>query len=115
MYISNKASQTNTPVVFQVVSSQKALGKNEKEYESVNYTSWCNWTDYSGSDRDLNNINAHEENATLYFRWYDKNATAGGRVVRLNAIAVFDIVSVENIEQRDKAMIIRVKRVIGGV
>lgn len=113
MYTSNKAAQTNTPVMFQVAITKDNLGKREKTYESVGYTSWCNWTDYSGSERDVNNIIATEENATLYFRWFDQNAKTDGRVIRLTDNTAFDIISVENIEQRNKAMIVRVKRVKG--
>lgn len=113
MYTNPKAAQTNTPVVFQIATAQDKLGKREKTYESVSYTSWCNWTEYSSNERDINNIASVEESATLYFRWYDSNAKTDGRVIRLTDNAVFEIISVENVEQRNKAMIVRVRRVKG--
>lgn len=114
MYTNPKAAQTNTPIVFQIATSQDKLGKREKTYETVGYTSWCNWTDYSSNERDVNNIAATEESATLYFRWFDSNAKTDGRVIRVEDNAVFEIISVENVEQRNKAMIVRVRRVKGG-
>lgn len=114
MYISTKMQQTTTPVQIQIATTTDNYGVRQKAYQSVAYTSWCNWTDYSGSEKDINNISAAEESATLYFRWFDSNAKTDGRIIRLTDNAVFEIVSVENIEQRDKAMIVRVRRIKGG-
>ena len=114
MYVNKKAAQTNTPIQIQTVSTTNVLGQVKKTYTNTPYISYCNWSDYSGWEREVNNIAGVEENITLYFRWYDPNCKTDGRVIRLTDNAVFEIVSVENIEQRDKAMIVKVRALKGG-
>lgn len=113
MYRPNKAAQMTTPFKIQKAEIKKVLGQTQKTYVDMPYTSFGNFSSYSGNESEVNGITVVEESNVLT-TWFDPNFEITGRIIRLTDNAIFDILSVDNVEQRNKYSIIRLKRIKGG-
>lgn len=112
MFRPSKFAQMNTSIQVQTATTQNVLGQTKKTYIDVPYTSVCNWSSYSSNERDINNIVGTEESATLTL-WFDPAVKTDGRIIRLSDNQPFEIISAENVEQRNQIMIVRVRAVKG--
>jgi hypothetical protein len=113
MFRPQKAQQMTTPVIIQTAQIVDNFGKRTKTYENLSYNSFCNWSSYGGSERDVNGVISFEETAVLTM-FYDPNAKNDGRIINLLDNSTYEILSVENIEMRNQFMILRVRKIAGG-
>ena len=113
MFKAAKMAQMTTPFKIQKAESKNVLGQNQKKYIDVPYTCFGNWSSYTGNETEVNGITVIEESNVLT-TWFDPNFEPAGRVIRLTDNAIFEILSVENVEQRNMYSIVRLKRIKGG-
>lgn len=114
MFRPQKAQQMTTPITIQTAQTIDTFGKRSKTYQSLDYNSFCNWSSYGGTEKDVNGVVSFEETAVLTM-FYDPNARNDGRIINLLDNSIYEILSVENIEMRNQFMIVRVRKIAGSV
>jgi hypothetical protein len=109
-----KPSPFTTPMKLLTPTYETVKGVKKKIYQADGDLIWCSFKTYGGTERTENDVYAIEDTAKVetYFR---PDITANCRVMLAESGATYDIINEpEDVNQRHKYHVFKVRRVKGG-
>lgn len=104
--------QMNTPVRIQHRDTKDVNGSDEISYIPESDINFCNWKGMGGTESVQSDSLVVNDTAVLTM-WYDPLITEKDRVLlNDNENFAYEVVNVENVEQRNMFLILKVKRVV---
>ena len=114
MYSPSEAAQMTTPLLLQVPESVSSYGVSKKAWKTVDGVIMANFKTYGGTEKTDNGVLSVEDTAQIVC-WYRPDIKSDCRIIRATDGAAFEIMGEpENIEQRNKYLKFKVRRIKGG-
>jgi hypothetical protein len=111
MFIPN-IQQMTTPIKIQHRSTQDINGADEISYTSETDINFCNWKGMGGSESTESGASVVKDTAILIM-WFSPLLSEKDRVLlNDNETLAYEVDNVENIEQRDMFLRVKVTRVV---
>ena len=115
MYSPRTANTMTTAFRLLIPTSKIVEGKTKKEFPSTGPVILANMKTYGGTEREKNGVWYNEDTAELT-TWWRPDITGDCRLKRDSDGAVFEIISVpENVEGRNKYLLLKIRRLATGV
>lgn len=104
-----------TPLFYyEVIGTQRVNGKTLKNYSTSPRTFFASFKTYGGTESTVNGLLAVEDTATVK-TWYDPMFASGARVKLAGTDQYYEIIGEpEDVEQRHKYSVFKVRRIKGG-
>lgn len=112
IFTPKNANEYRTPIMLLTPVSSQVLGVARSTYTECGVI-FCNWKTYGGTEQTVNGVYSIIDTA-IVTTWYRPDITAGCRVRCIDGTLYEVINKPENIEQQNRVLQFKVRRVEGG-